>query len=465
MKPSTSKPVWKLTYTLKNSIYVQDKLTTGASNSLLTHYPPFSSTVYKLLEEGGAIKLYSSSLDEFGMGSLGLFGNKGIVRNPHSPRRVCGGSSSGSAYLISKKLVDFAIGTDTGGSARTPASYNSIYGFKPSYGAVSREGILPLTTLLDTPAVLSNSVDIISRVFSVISAPDLYDMTTWKTKKIEYRKCAIEPYRELQKPLRFALQKGVKVRFLVLKEVMDYPQRSLSQQESQIRKSFLNLVSRLKCTPDCEILTDSIEWPPILLAELVYKIIAYSELVTHYLSLNSILVPWDKEQERRVKLQNREKRGSEYIKRLKVESSYIDKAAEVRARFGDEVKIRHLIGYFFLYRSNYEKIYLQARKIVTLYFEKMSQILSRGGILLAPATNNIAPLIESSSTDYVTDIAQSILLLANFAGTPSISIPWLHFKVRKSLETVYIGLHLTCKSREDRYLLSAVSYLERNKLL
>lgn len=446
-------------YSLKNSIYIENKNSTGSSNSLISHYPPISSTIYKLLSKTKALHLFTSSLDEFGMGSAGIFCNEGIVHNFRSPRRVVGGSSSGSAHLLARNFIDFAIVTDTGGSARVPASYNSIYGFKPSFGLISREGILPLCTLLDTPSILSCSISIIARVLSIISAPDPADLTTLKTKKKKYYPLNKSPEKDFSTPLV-----SKKYRFVVIKETYQTGERFLNRREKKIRNHFGKLLLRLKYELEANIIISSLKWPPLDLTELIYKIVAYSELVTHYLSLNSIVTPWIKLDEFENTSEVEAKENSR-LTQLKVKQEYISSSEKVRAEMGSEVKIRHLLGFFFLYRDNYLNIYVKARKVITLWRKYLNKLLENGEILISPTTEDIAPLISKYSNAYIKDSFQSLVLLANFGGLPAISIPWLNFKSTLDSSIVHVGLHLICRYREDKYLLSIASLLENSKLL
>nr|WP_235062751.1 amidase family protein [Mycoplasma ovis] len=451
--PSVKKPINNLVFSLKNSIYISNKLSSGGSDSLLNHYPPFSATIYQKLVDAGAKHICSSSLDEFGMGSYGVFCNKGILTNPFDEDRVCGGSSSGGSYLVSKGLVDFSIGTDTGGSIRTPASYISLYGFKPSFGLVSREGILPLCTLLDTPSIVSHSVEIIAGVLSAIAGPDPLDLTTLKSQKKDFHKfpeILIKSYKSQDKPEKFS--------FVIIEELLKYPEgRTLTQQELEIKKNYNNLINRLKEEPTFNFFSTNFDEIPLDLVDITYKIIAYSEAITHYFSLNGLVTPWTGSS-----ISNKNS-----LNNFQVDQDYREKARTIRSQMGKEVQLRHLVGYFFLYQTNYQNIYLQARKLMNLYVQKMQDIFSNGKILVSPTTSTIAPLLSSLSNSYQVDSCSSILLLSNFSGAPAISIPWLEYevKVHSKKSKVYIGLHLTCKRWEDHYLLSTVKYLELNNLL
>ncbi|KMZ96293.1 hypothetical protein PVNG_02431 [Plasmodium vivax North Korean] len=312
------------------------------------------------------------------MGSAGIFSNRGPLCNVFNEKRVCGGSSSGGSYLVGKGLVDFAIGTDTGGSIRVPASYNSIYGFKPSFGIVSREGIIPFCILLDTPSISAGSIETISRVLSVISGPDVKDLSTVKAIKKSYHNFSSNPLKNLSSCSR---EKNPKIKFLVLKELLNLPGRPLTYQESILRENFMHLLARLRVASRCTLRSIEFEYPPISLCEAIYKIIVCCDLVTQLLSLNGIVTPWKEKSGRDLS------EGSlDRFSTLEIPKEYIEKAREIRSQMGEEVKIRHLLGYFFLYGDHYEKIYLQARKVITLYNQRLSELLEHNEVLISPTT-------------------------------------------------------------------------------
>ncbi|CAH1771078.1 4542_t:CDS:1, partial [Entrophospora sp. SA101] len=137
----------------------------------------------KLLAKEGAILKGKTAMDEFACGGTGLLANTGIITNPHNSQHITGGSSSGSAVAVAKGLVSFALGSDTGGSVRQPAAYCGIVGLKPSYGLVSRYGLIPMSSSLDTVAILADSVATTKKVLSVIAQPDPNDLLTIVAKQ------------------------------------------------------------------------------------------------------------------------------------------------------------------------------------------------------------------------------------------------------------------------------------------
>jgi aspartyl-tRNA(Asn)/glutamyl-tRNA(Gln) amidotransferase subunit A len=167
-------------YTLKDLYSTKGIRTTGGSKILEQYLPPFNSQVYELLTKNGGILISKSNLDEFGMGGSGLYGPYGDIINPYDSNYIVGGSSGGSAVQVATNIVPFSVVTDTADSARSPASYLGIVGFKPSYGAISRYGVIPYAPSLDTVGILANYVADISIVNHILAAHDERDFTSQK---------------------------------------------------------------------------------------------------------------------------------------------------------------------------------------------------------------------------------------------------------------------------------------------
>lgn len=170
-------------YICKDNIVTKHSCTTAASKLLIDYKSPFDATVVKLLLTNGLKLCGKSNLDEFGMGSANTNSYFGPTLNPlYSEAHVAGGSSGGSAAAISAGLASFALGTDTGGSVRLPASYCGVVGFKPTYGRISRWGVIPYAQTLDTVGILSKDVGTIKKVFEVLDVYDSKDPTSLPQK-------------------------------------------------------------------------------------------------------------------------------------------------------------------------------------------------------------------------------------------------------------------------------------------
>lgn len=175
-------------YLAKDNFWTKKFFTTASSNFLNNFELHDEATVIKLLKKKGFVCLGKADLDEFACGGSGLLSKNGILVNPHDDKHIVGGSSSGSSVVVAKGLVDFALGSDTGGSVRCPAAYCGIVGFKPSYGLVSRYGLIPLSSSLDTVGILAKNVLTAKEIFSVINKKDPHDLLTVASKEIETKK-------------------------------------------------------------------------------------------------------------------------------------------------------------------------------------------------------------------------------------------------------------------------------------
>ena len=164
-------------FLVKSNLCVRSRPTSCASRALESYRPPYSATVVERLIAAGAIPLGATNMDEFGFGSSGENSSFGPTRNPWDLSRTPGGSSSGSAAAVAARLVPFALGSDTGGSVRQPAASCGVTGFKPSYGRVSRFGLVAFASSLDTVGVLAPSAAEIERILAVISGADARDAT------------------------------------------------------------------------------------------------------------------------------------------------------------------------------------------------------------------------------------------------------------------------------------------------
>jgi aspartyl-tRNA(Asn)/glutamyl-tRNA(Gln) amidotransferase subunit A len=175
--------LYGIPYAMKDNVSVINTITTGGSKFLENYVAPYSATIYDHLRNSNAIMLSKSSLDEFGMGGSGIYCYKGVTKNFHDDQRITGGSSSGSVNLVAAGVVPFAIATDTGDSARRPASFTGVAGFKPTYGLISRFGVLPYSPSLDTVGIVSQTVSDLAIVCDSLIKYDARDCSSQATKE------------------------------------------------------------------------------------------------------------------------------------------------------------------------------------------------------------------------------------------------------------------------------------------
>jgi aspartyl-tRNA(Asn)/glutamyl-tRNA(Gln) amidotransferase subunit A len=175
-------------YAMKDSICTKGIVTTGGSMFLKDFIPPYSATIFSLLNDSKTIMMCKSNLDEFGMGGTGLYSAFGHVKNFHNLKSIVGGSSSGSTNLVAASAVPFAIGTDTGDSARRPPSFAGVVGFKPTYGLISRYGVLPYAPSLDHVGIITRTVADAAIVSEHLIKYDEKDFTSQKIADTQFFK-------------------------------------------------------------------------------------------------------------------------------------------------------------------------------------------------------------------------------------------------------------------------------------
>ncbi|AGJ90553.1 amidase family protein [Mycoplasma putrefaciens] len=401
-------------YLAKDNFSTKDIPTSCSSKILEGYVPGFSATVIERLDDSGAILLGKTALDELGMGGTGLSSCNGKIVNPRDKARLVGGSSSGSAYLVAKGIVPFATGSDTGDSIRKPASYNGIVGFKPTYGALSRYGLLPYAPSLDTCGYFTRNVDDMAVLCDASFGFDPKDFTSIEVNETNF-------YRQLN---NFDNTKS----FGYLTNVLN----ALDQEHKQ---KYLDLFEQLKTKGYT---VKPIDFSQELLDAVspVYMMISFSEGVSTNANLDGI------------------KFGS------RVEGKdYIEIMTKTRSqKFGPVVKRRFLIGSLNLKRENQIKYLIKAKKVRTLINQAIDKVFETVDVLLLPPARSVAPLIDkaeevdenSSQNEFLDDI----LILSNFSGTPSITIPFFE------IEKMPVGINITTKAKSDLLTLQAAKLLE-----
>ncbi|QGS51571.1 amidase family protein [Spiroplasma tabanidicola] len=403
-------------YVTKDNISTKNILTTAGSNILSNYFPPYDATITEHLKNEHTILLGKASLDELGMGGTGLFGFNGEVRHPKDSERIAGGSSSGSAYAVAAGLVPFATGTDTGDSIRKPASYCGIVGFKPTYGSISRYGVIPYAPSLDHLGFFTNSVDDAAILSDATFKHDPKDFTSINNENEFYKNI-----NNLDKKTKFGF----------LKSVLKYFKEDL-------KKDYLNLFEKIKAE-GFEVI--EIDFDEKLLATIpaVYMMISFSEGVSTHANLDGI--NFGKREE-----------GKDYKDIMK----------KTRTKnFGNTVKRRFTIGSFQLKKENQEDLLLRSKKIRRLIIEELTKVFNQIDILFLPPSLDVAPTVKNilgtdveERGDHDGIWVDDILELANFNGMPSITIPFIE------KNNLPIGININAKPKNDLQVLQAAKFLE-----
>jgi aspartyl-tRNA(Asn)/glutamyl-tRNA(Gln) amidotransferase subunit A len=354
--------------------------TTCGSRMLESYKSPFDAHVVEQLERAGTVLVAKCNMDEFAMGSSTESSHFGTARNPWDKRLVPGGSSGGSAAAVAARLVPAATGTDTGGSIRQPAALSGVCGLKPTYGAVSRYGIVAYASSLDQAGPLGKSAADLALLMNAMAGFDERDSTSIERPREDYG-------RDLSlnlKNLRIGVPKeyfGEGVEPGVRRAVED----ALRWFESQGAKRV------------------DIELPNSPLGVAVYYVIAPAEA-------SSNLSRFD---------------GVRYGHRAEAYSDLMDMYCRTRAEgFGTEVKQRILVGTYVLSHGYYDAYYLQAQKVRRLIARDFAQAFERCDVILGPTSPTTAFAIGANTSDPVQMYLNDIFTVsAPLAGLPALSIP------------------------------------------
>ena len=388
---------------LKDNVCTKGIKTTACSNILANYVPIYNAHIVDKLQQAGAICIAKASMDELAMGGTNLTSNIGPCLNPYDTTRMSGGSSGGSAVLVASGAVDFAIGSDTGDSIRKPASYCGIVGVKPTYGRISRYGIIPYSSSLDHVGYFTRSIEDAAISLEVLAGRDDRDMTS------SYRE--VEEYSKL---LNSDLN-GKKI--AVFKNVYD----GLTNQKTiDIFNDLLKKMEAKGATVDFVALPDDL--CKALLP--TYYLIANCEATANHSNLDGLRFGVQKE-------------GKD------VEEIMINSRT---AGFGSLIRKRFVIGSYGLFVENQEKLFRQAQRVRRLIVNEVKDILSKYDCLIAPASNDIAPHLDDNSRDQLSDeylIVENHMVIGNFTGYPSRTLPM------GMIDGCPIGVNLTCMAFEE----------------
>jgi len=373
-------PLLGIPFLCKDNILTRGIKTTAASKILENYTAPFDATVVKKLKDAGAVLLGKTNLDEFAHGASTENSAFGTTHNPWDLERVPGGSSGGSAAAVAADMCLFALGTDTGGSVRCPASFCNVTGLKPTYGRSSRFGLIAMTSSTDVPGPITKTSADSALVLAVMAGRDGNDATTVDEPVPDYPN---ESAGDLQ---------GM---------TMGLPKEYFEGEiDDSVKSTIEEAIEKFK---QAGVEFREVSLPHTKYAVAVYYIITPSEI-------SSNLARFD---------------GIRYGFRAEEAEGLAEVYAKSRGQgFGPEAKRRIMIGTYALSAGYYDAYYLKAQKVRTKVKQEMDEVLGQVDCLLTPATPHPAFRIGEKASDPVKMYLEDVFLSgASLAGLPAVSIP------------------------------------------
>lgn len=364
-----SKPLAGIPIAVKDNFLIEGKIVSAASKILENYKATYDSTAIKRLKDAGAIFLGRTNMDEFAMGASTEFSAYGVTKNPHDSSRVAGGSSGGSACVVGADLALASIGSDTGGSIRQPSSFCGVVGLKPTYGSISRHGLMAMASSFDCPGPIAKTVEDTEILFDVLKGVDSMDQTTVEGEiDIEVKKIGVP---------RSFLKEGID------KDVLENFEDSLEKLEKE----------------GYEII--DIDLPSFEYALSIYYILVPAEVSSNMARYDGV-------------------KFGEHRDGKDLTEDYF----KTRALLGDEVKRRIMLGAYVLSTGYADEYYRKAWQARNQMKEELSKIFEKVDLIAMPTAPTPAFEIGGLSEDplklYLADIFTTP---ANVAGVPAISIP------------------------------------------
>ena len=398
---------------IKDNICTKGVKTTCASKMLENFEPPYNATIIEKLNEQGAIIIGKTNLDEFAMGGSTENSAFKLTKNPHDLERVPGGSSGGSVAAVASNEAVVSLGSDTGGSIRQPSAFCGVVGLKPTYGTVSRFGIVAFASSFDQIGPIGKDVEDVAILFNAITGYDEKDSTSVNMEHPDYTK---------------SLEKGISgLRIGLPKEFFG---EGINE---EVKSAILNKVEELK---QQGAIVEEFSMPIIDKALSVYYIISSAEA-------SSNLSRYDG-----VKYGYRSKNSE------KVEDMYVNTRNEA---FGPEVKRRIMLGTYVLSSGYYDAYYNKALKARTLVINEFNKAFEKYDVIVGPTAPTTAFKIGERVNDplamYLADICT---VPVSIAGLPAVSVP-----VGKDSQKLPIGMQIIGKAFDESTILKVAYNVER----
>ncbi len=399
---------------LKDNIITKNIKTTAGSKMLSNFIPVYDAHVTKLIEENGMVIIGKLNMDEFAMGSSNQTSFFGPVKNPWNNKLVSGGSSGGSAASVSSRIIPLALGSDTGGSIRQPSAFCGVVGLKPTYGRISRYGLIAFASSLDQIGPITRNVYENALFLNILTKKDERDLTQKETE---------EDFTSLigkdVKGMKIAIP-SFYISDVIDKEILD----KLNSIQNLLKENGITI--------------DIIDIPYLNYAVPLYQIIALGEASSNLARFDGIKYGYSKDNVKNI------------------DELYYKTRSE---GFGDEVKRRIMVGSFMLSGENAKEYYekaLKIRKSMTLEFEKAFE---KYDLIIGPTTTCLPYEIDSNLDDPNKSFIDDILSIpVNMSGLPSLSLP-----IGFSKTNLPIGMQIIGKKWDEKNIYRLASFIE-NKL-
>ena len=398
---------------LKDNILTMNLRTTAASHILDNFIPNYDATVTKKIKEKNMIIIGKTNMDEFAMGSTGETSYFGPSLNPWNNKKVAGGSSSGNASAISGGLVNLSIGSDTGGSIRQPASFCGLVGLKPTYGRVSRYGVIAFSSSLDQLGPMTRNVYENALLLNVISGHDENDLTSSSIETPDFTKAIGEDIKGLK----------IAVPNYYMSDVID----------NEIKSSVENIIKMLK---DRGCVVDYIDIDYLEYSIPLYQVIALGEASSNLARYDGIKFGYLAEEFKDI---------NELYKNTRTEG------------FGREVKRRIMIGSYVLSGKNADKYYYKALKVRKEMTASIKKVFDNYDLIIGPTNTNVAYDLGSKKDDALKSFYDDLLTIpVNMAGLPAMSLP-----IGFNHDNLPIGLHIIANSFAEETIYKLASFIEK----
>lgn len=371
-------PLAGLPVALKDNICTAGQRTTCASRMLADFVPPYSAHVWEKLSAAGGILLGKTNMDEFGMGASTEHSAFRTTRDPHDLRRSPGGSSGGSAAAVAAGEVFLALGSDTGGSVRQPSAHCGVVGMKPTYGRVSRYGLVAFASSLEQIGPITRNVADNALALELIAGRDVRDATTVNHPA----------------DMRSGLGRGVQgLRVGLPREMF------AGQMSKEVRAAVLHAADVLAAQGAC---ITEVSLPSFRYALPAYYILSAAEASSNLARFDGV------------------RYGRRAEEHTDLESLYVRSRSE---GFGDEVKRRIMLGTYVLSEGYYDAYYAKASRVRTLVVQEFDRAFAQADVLLAPVTPSTAPLLGENADPVAMYQGDLYTVPANIAGIPALSMP------------------------------------------